>query len=117
MSSGKVIDAADLYPTRLDARRYSAFIRTVDQDVAIRHDEGWQPHRRATIYWNDTPSGNGHADFADGCGPHYLQCIIEAMIHDAVVRRAKGGKRSRRLPPAVDGFLFELSQQLCSGIH
>jgi hypothetical protein len=35
---------------------------------------------------------------------------------DAASRRAKGGKYSRTLPSAIDGFIHELSRQLCGGI-
>ncbi len=138
MLSGKVIDAANRFAAPASIRPVAAYwtpddIRrlcgpSIKLLPFVTMKDG-NPIAGATSYWNDIPTGNGHADFkrgnsyalltmqaiiADGCGPHYLQCIIEAMIHDAVVRRAKGRKRSRRLPPAVDGFLFELSRQLCS---
>ncbi len=85
----------------------------------------------ATNYWNDVPTGNGRIDFrrgkqyaaltikamiADGCAAWYLEKIIHAIVVDAVARRTKGGKHSRTLPPAVAGFIHELSGQLCARI-
>jgi hypothetical protein len=90
--------------------------------------KGGNPAAGATSYWNDIPTGNGRDDFkrgkkyaalaieamtADGCA-WYLEKIIEAMVVDAVSRRAKGGKHSRTLPPAVDGFIHELSRRFCT---
>ncbi len=84
----------------------------------------------ARSYWNDVPTGNGRDDFkrgkeyaaltieamtADGCA-WYLEKIIEGIVADAVSRKAKGGKHSRTLPPAVDGFIHELSRQFCATI-
>ena len=83
---------------------------------------------RAANYWSDAPTGNGRDDFkrgkeyavltieamtVDGC-PWYLEKIIEALVTDAISRRARGGKHSRALPPAVNGFIHELSRQLCT---
>lgn len=90
-----------------------------------------RPRAGATNYWNDVPTGNGRNDFrrgkqyaaltikamiADGCASWYLEKIIHAIVVDAVARKAKGGKHSRTLPPAVDGFIHELSGQLCARI-
>ena len=92
--------------------------------------KGGSPRAGATGYWNDVPTGNGRDDFkrgkeyaaltievmtADGCA-WYLEKIIEAIVADAVSRKAKGGKHSRTLPPAVDGFIHELSRQFCATI-
>jgi hypothetical protein len=81
-------------------------------------------------YWNDAPTGDGRADFkrgkkhaaltveamtGDGCA-WYLERIIEAIVLDAVARKAKGGRYSRSLPPAVDGFIHELSRRICATI-
>jgi hypothetical protein len=89
---------------------------------------GKGPSAGAKSYWNDVPTGNGRNDFkrgkkyaalaleamsADGCA-WYLEKIIEAIVLDAVSRRAKGGKYSRNLPPAADGFIHELSRRLCT---
>ncbi len=86
---------------------------------------------RAASYWNDAPTGNGRDDFkrgkkyaaltieamtADGCASWYLEKIIQAIVADAVSRKVKGGKHSRTLPPAVDGFIHELSRQFCATI-
>ena len=85
--------------------------------------------RRARVasYWIDTPTGNGRADFRRGRGfaarvivamnadPEsacYLERIIEAIVIDAASRRGRGGKYSRTLPPASQGFIYELSRQL-----
>jgi hypothetical protein len=86
---------------------------------------------RPASYWKDAPTGNGRDDFkrgqkyaaltiaaiaADDCASWDLERIIEAMVIDAASRNAKGGKYSRSLPPAVDGFIHELSRQLCSSL-
>jgi hypothetical protein len=83
------------------------------------------PRAGVKRYWNDVPTGNGRDDFKrgkkyaaltidamteDGC-TWYLERILEAIVADAVSRRAKGGKHSRTLPPAVDGFIHELSRR------
>jgi hypothetical protein len=82
-------------------------------------------------FWKDIPTGKGRDDFkrgrryaalaiaaiaADGCASWELAKIIKAIVVDAASRRAKGGKYSRTLPPAIDGFIHELSRQLCRGI-
>ena len=88
--------------------------------------------RRARAgYWKDLPTGNGREDFkrgqryaaltiaaiaAERCAPWDLERIIEAIVIDAAARRAKGGAYSRTLPPSVDGFIHELSRQLCLSI-
>ena len=106
--------------------------RAVRQASAVRYDElQSSPRAGATNYWNDVPTGNGRNDFrrgkqyaaltikamiADGCASWYLEKIIHAIVVDAVARRAKGGKHSRTLPPAVDGFIHELSGQFCARI-
>jgi hypothetical protein len=89
--------------------------------------------RRASAagFWTDAPTGNGRDDFkrgqryaaltiaamtADGCVSWYLEKIIEGIVSDAASRKAKGGKYSRALPPAVVGFIHELSRQYCAGI-
>jgi hypothetical protein len=80
-------------------------------------------------WWNDVPTKGGikaiHADrrrgeaYADmlvdalvaddakGCIPLWL--VINAIVDDAIKRRAKG---SRKLPPAVHGFLTQLSLRM-----
>ena len=82
-------------------------------------------------YWNDTPTGKGRDDFkrgrdyaaltiaaiaTDSCASWDLERIIEATVIDAASRKAKGGKYSRTLPPAVYGFIHELSRQFCAKI-
>jgi hypothetical protein len=82
---------------------------------------------RATSFWTDAPTGNGRADFkrgrayaaltiaamtADGRTSCYLERIIEAIVIDAAFRKTKGGKYSRALPPAVEGFIHELTRQI-----
>jgi hypothetical protein len=87
--------------------------------------------RRATAasYWKDVPTGDGRDDFkrgrkyaaltiaaiiADGCASWDLEKIIKAVVIDAASRKAKGGKFSPCvLPPAIEGFIHELSHQLC----
>ena len=88
--------------------------------------KGGSPRAGVKRYWKDVPTGNGREDFkrgkkyaaltieamtADGCA-WYLERIIEAIVLDAVARKAKGGRHSRTLPPAVDGFIHELSRRL-----
>ena len=88
--------------------------------------------RRARIasYWTDLPTDDGRADFKRGRayaarviaamnadalgGACYLERIIDAIVRDAAARRAKGGKYSRTLPPAVQGFIYDLSRRLAS---
>jgi hypothetical protein len=92
--------------------------------------KGGSPRADVKRYWKDVPTGNGRADFkrgkkyaaltieamtADGCA-WYLERIIEAIVLDAVARKAKGGRHSRALPPAVDGFIHELSHRLCATV-
>jgi hypothetical protein len=82
-------------------------------------------------YWKDAPTGNGRDDFkrgqkyaaltivaiaADRCASWDLEGIIEAIVIDAASRKVKGGTYSRTLPPAVDGFIHELSRQFCASI-
>ena len=82
-------------------------------------------------YWNDTPTGKGRDDFkrgrdyaaltmaaigAESCASWDLERIIEAIVIDAASRKAKGGKYSRTLPPAVYGFIHELSRQFCAKV-
>jgi hypothetical protein len=82
-------------------------------------------------YWNDTPTEKGRDDFkrgrdyaaltiaaiaTDSCASWDLERIIEAIVIDAASRKAKGGKYSRTLPPAVYGFIHELSRQFCAKI-
>jgi hypothetical protein len=84
-----------------------------------------------TSFWKDVPTGKGRDDFkrgqkyaaltiaaiaADKCASWDLEKIIEAIVSDAASRRAKGGIYSRTLSPAVDGFIHELSRQLCATI-
>jgi len=86
---------------------------------------------RPASYWKDTPTGNGRDDFkrgqkyaaltiaaiaADDCAAWDLARIIEAMVADAASRKVKGGKYSRTLPPAIDGFIHELTRQLCANL-
>jgi hypothetical protein len=86
---------------------------------------------RAASFWTDAPTENGRADFkrgrtyaaltiaamtADGRTLCYLERIIEAIVIDAACRKTKGGKYSRALPPAVEGFIHELSRQFCAKI-
>jgi hypothetical protein len=88
------------------------------------HDDG-----SPATWWNDVPTKSGikaiHADrrrgeeYADmvvdalvaddakGCIPLWL--VINAIVDDAIKRRAKG---SRKLPPAVHGFLTQLSLRM-----
>jgi hypothetical protein len=89
---------------------------------------GGSPRSRVKSYWNDVPTANGRDDFkrgkkyaalaieamtADGCA-WYLERIMEAIVADARSRKARGGKHSRTLPPAVDGFIHELSRRFCA---
>jgi len=91
--------------------------------------KGGSRRARAVSYWNDVPTRNGRDDFkrgkkyaaltieamtADGCASWYLEKIIEAIVADAVSRKVRGGKHSRTLPPAVDGFIHELSRKFCA---
>jgi hypothetical protein len=50
---------------------------------------------------------------ADGCA-WYLERILDGIVRDVASRKAKGGKYSRTLPPAVIGFIHELSRQYCA---
>jgi hypothetical protein len=81
-------------------------------------------------YWIDQPTTNSTADFqrgkayaaltvdalqADGCGPLILEHVFASIVADAVARRAKGGRYSRRqLTPAADGFLHGLARYVTS---
>ena len=93
--------------------------------------KGHGQRARPTTFWNDAPTGKGRDDFkrgrryatlaiaaiaADGCASWDLERIIEAIVVDAASRKVKGGKYSRTLPPAVDGFIHELSRQFCARI-
>jgi hypothetical protein len=91
------------------------------------HDDG-----SPATWWNDVPTKGGIkaiqadrrrgeayadmlvdaliADDAKGCIPLWL--VINAIVDDAIKRRAKGGTGSRRLPPAVHGFLTQLSLRM-----
>jgi hypothetical protein len=83
----------------------------------------------AASYWKDVPTGDGRDDFkrgrkyaaltiaaiiANGCASWDLEKIIKAIVIDAASCKAKGEKYSPCvLPPAVQGFIHELSHQLC----
>jgi hypothetical protein len=83
-------------------------------------------------YWSVEPSDNGHADFvrgkeyaaltidaiyADGCGSRALEFIFEALVEDAIARRAKGGRYSRTNILSVGGgFLSGLSHFICAAV-
>jgi len=99
------------------------------QNLPFVRIKGSGRHGRVASYWTDGPTGNGRADFkrgreyavrvfvamdADADGACYLERIIEAIVIDAASRRAKSGKYSRTLPPAVQGFIYELARQLPS---
>lgn len=86
---------------------------------------------RPASYWKDAPTGNGRKDFKRGqkyaaltiaaiaahdCAAWDLARIIEAMVVDAASRKVKGGKYSRTLPPAIDGFIHELTRQFCTSL-
>ena len=81
-------------------------------------------------YWTDEPTGDSVADCQRG--RRYAQMtiamiterrsilcaidfehIIEGMIRQGIARREKGGRYSRAAtPPAMRGFLFELSRYI-----
>ncbi len=76
-------------------------------------------------WWNDTPGVDHKLDHkrgvtyanmlieavaADQCSPFPLEAIFKSIIEDTAARKIKGGKHSRTLPPAVDGFLWTLSK-------
>ena len=80
-------------------------------------------------WWNDEPGidhkldrkrGVAYADMlidtiaADRCGGLPIERIFESIIEDTVARKIKGGKHSRILPPAVDGFLWQLSRTIAT---
>jgi hypothetical protein len=91
----------------------------------VQRDEGASLCDHPATFWNDTPGFDHKADHkrgrvyaamtieavaADNCDSRPLEQVFEAIIMDAVARKIKGGKHARTLPPAVDGFLWELSK-------
>jgi hypothetical protein len=94
--------------------------------VQLRSDGN--PYAPAVSNWNVTSSENPREDFkrgkayaamtiqalkADDCSSRELERIFEAIVADAVARRRKGGKGSRRiLSPVADGFIHQLSRAI-----
>jgi hypothetical protein len=91
----------------------------------IQRDEKAGVCGRPIAFWNDPPGFDHKTDFRRGrlyaemmidavaddkCCSRPLEQTFEAIIKDAVARKIKGGKHARTLPPAVDGFLWELSK-------
>lgn len=91
----------------------------------IQRKDGASICNHPLSFWNDTPGFDHKGDCkrgrvyaamtieaiaADNCGGGPLEQVFEAIIMDAVARRIKGGKHARTIPPAVDGFLWELSK-------
>lgn len=94
--------------------------------VKIKH-ESRRPS--AACFWSDAPTANGREDFkrgqtyaaltmaaitADGYAAWYLERILDGIVRDVASRKAKRGRYSRTLPPAVIGFIHELSRQYCA---
>jgi hypothetical protein len=91
----------------------------------VQRKNGTTAVDKPITFWNDTPGFDHKTDCkrgrlyaqmvieaiaADNCGSRPLERTFEAIIKDAVAREAKGGKHARTSPPAVDGFLWELSK-------
>jgi hypothetical protein len=84
----------------------------------------WENEYWPKCMWVDVPTDNYPADRERG--KHFaeltisaidrrsdaraLELIFEAIVNDAIRRRAKGGKGSRRLPGAVVGFIEGLAK-------
>jgi hypothetical protein len=100
--------------------------------------EGANPCENAINYWCDEPTKHGGVDHKRGrlyaqltvkaiktsagevtagrrtAAPHYLERIFAAIVDDAIERRRKGGKGSRRnITATADGFLRELALYIC----
>lgn len=86
----------------------------------------WRNDYWPECMWVDVPTDNYPADRKRGehfakltikavSTGHYadsraLEMIFDAIVNDAIRRRAKGGKGSRRLPGAVHGYLEGLAK-------
>jgi len=89
-----------------------------DEPTELSHGD----HHRGRVYaWllvraieEDRPLQNPQASRDFFGTPRFLEMIFATMIEDAVRRRLKGGKNSRKpLTPTMDGFLRELSLHIC----
>jgi hypothetical protein len=91
----------------------------------VQRKEGASFGDHPLTFWNDTPGFDHKTDYrrgclyaemmieaiaADNCTSRPLEGTFEAIIKDAMARKIRGGKHARTLPPAVDGFLWELSK-------
>lgn len=90
----------------------------------------WENEYWPKSMWTDVPTDDYQADLKRG--KHFakltigalmadrpnhgraLELIFEAMVEDAVRRRAKGGKGSRTMLGAVHGYLHELADFIAS---
>jgi hypothetical protein len=103
-NSAEVVDYDAAYWTPEKVRK--VFGPSIKQLPFVTMTDG-SPCANAASYWNDVPTNDSRADFKRGkeygaltiealafdrCGPRYLEHIIEAIICDAVARKAKGGK-------------------------
>lgn len=76
-------------------------------------------------WWNDAPTDNCCADYrrgkayaqmavaaiaVDACHVRALELVFEHIYLDAIRRREKGGKYSRSMPNAAQGFLSEIAK-------
>ena len=85
------------------------------------HNEYWPESMWVDVPTDDHPADNKRGEhfakltigalMADrAINGRALQIIFEAIVNDAIRRRAKGGKGSRTLPSAVNGFLWGLAK-------
>jgi hypothetical protein len=99
---------------------FAPSVKTLPFVSAEWHNEYWPESM-----WIDVPTDNYPADhkrgkhfagltigalMADQCkSGRALELIFEAIVNDAIRRRARGGKGARSLPGAVQGYLDGLA--------
>jgi hypothetical protein len=135
MTEHRIINAADHFAKKpIPARVDPLWTRTPDETRAMFCPSvktlpfvstEWRNDYWPASMWVDVPTDDYQADRERGrvfaamtiaaiCADHPiiqpLQIIFHAIVDDAIRRRAKGGKGSRTLPGAVDGFLEGLGK-------
>jgi len=139
MTDQVIIDAAERFakkpmPTGVDPlwtrtpeetrSLYAPSVKSLPFASVGKNEFGWPD-----TFWADVPTNDYQADrergrqfakltiaaiIADQATPRPLEAIFESIVEDAIRRKAKGGKGSRTLPGAVDGYMEALADFITS---